>query len=142
MKKLQQLFDEIIKIDGVNKAKVLSWAEDIKPRFKSTAIDDGFVLTYTATFLIQSLSQDNQVMERVTMFLSGVDRDDLEPVFNTDVINNGKIDLMLEIELIEQANLIPGAGDWVANGVNCELVYEGFDVLNNVTDFDGADHKR
>ncbi|BAS67622.1 hypothetical protein [Bathymodiolus septemdierum thioautotrophic gill symbiont] len=88
---MQQLFDEIIKINGVNKNKVLSWTEDIRPAFKSTINDDGFVLTYTANFLIQSISQDNQVLEHITLFLSAVDRYDLEPVFNTDVINNGKL---------------------------------------------------
>lgn len=143
MKKLQELFDEIIKIEGVNKAKVLSWAEDIKPRFKGTAVDDGFVINYTATFLIQSISQDNQVMERITMFLTLADRYDSEPVFNTDVMNNGKIDLQLQINLDEQGDFVPNEdGTWLVNGVTCDLIYQGFDVLDDtaIGEFDGAGH--
>lgn len=143
MKKLQALFDEIIKIEGVNKAKVLSWAEDIKPRFKGTAVDDGFVINYTATFLIQSISQDNQVMERITMFLTAADRYDSEPVFNTDVMNNGKIDLQLQVNLDEQGDFVPNEdGTWLVNGVTCDLIYQGFDVLgvDAIGDFDGAGH--
>lgn len=143
MKKLQALFDEIIKIEGVNKAKVLSWAEDIKPRFKGTAVDDGFVINYTATFLIQSISQDNQVMERITMFLTLADRYDSEPVFNTDVMNNGKIDLQLQVNLDEQGDFVPNEdGTWLVNGVTCDLIYQGFDVLDDtaIGDFDGAGH--
>ena len=143
MKKLQELYDEIIKIEGVNKAKVLSWAEDIKPRFKGTAVDDGFVINYTATFLIQSISQNNQVMERITMFLTTNDRYDSEPVFNTDVMNNGKIDLQLQINLDEQGDFVPSEdGTWLVNGVTCDLIYQGFDVLGDsaIGDFDGAGH--
>lgn len=143
MKKLQELFDEIIKIEGVNKAKVLSWAEDIKPRFKGTAVDDGFVINYTATFLIQAISQNNQVMERITMFLTTNDRYDSEPVFNTDVMNNGKIDLQLQINLDEQGDFVPNEdGTWLVNGVTCDLIYQGFDVLDDtaIGDFDGAGH--
>ena len=143
MKKLQELYDEIIKIEGVNKAKVLSWAEDIKPRFKGTAVDDGFVMNYTATFLIQSISQNNQVMERITMFLTTNDRYDSEPVFNTDVMNNGKIDLQLQINLDEQGDFVPSEdGTWLVNGVTCDLIYQGFDVLGDtaIGDFDGAGH--
>lgn len=143
MKKLQELYDEIIKIEGVNKAKILSWAEDIKPRFKGTAADDGFVINYAATFLIQSIAQNNQVMERITMFLSAADRYDSEPVFNTDVVNNGKIDLQLQINLDEQGDFVPSEdGTWLVNGVTCDLVYQGFDVLDDtaIGDFDGAGH--
>ena len=143
MKKLQELYDEIIKIEGVNKAKVLSWAEDIKPRFKGTAVDDGFVINYTATFLIQAISQDNQVMERITMFLSNADRYDSEPVFNTDVINNGKIDIQLQINLDEQGDFVPSEdGTWLVNGVTCDLIYQGFDVSggDDIGDFDGVGH--
>ncbi len=145
MKKLQELFDEIIKIEGVNKNKVLSWAEDIKPRFKGTAVDDGFVLNYTATFLIQAISQDNQVMERITMFLTTADRYDSEPVFNTDVINNGKIDLQLQINLEEQADFVANEdGQWLVNGEPSDLVYQGFDVLDAaaIGDFDGANYEQ
>lgn len=144
MKKLQELYDEIIKIKGVNKAKVLSWAEDIKPRFKGTAVDDGFGLTYLATFLIQAIDQDNQVMERITMFLSAADRYDSEPVFNTDVVNNGKIDLELQINLEEQADFVPSEdGTWLVNGVTCDLIYQGFDVLDDaaIGEFNGASHE-
>jgi hypothetical protein len=143
MKKLQELFDEIIKIEGVNKDKVLSWADDIKPRFKGTAVDDGFVLNYAATFLIQSVSQNNQVMERITMFLTAADRYDSEPVFDTDVIHNGKIDLQLQINLEEQGDFVANEnGQWLVNGVKCDLVYQGFDVLDDtaIGDFDGAGH--
>lgn len=143
MKKLQELYDEIIKIEGVNKAKVLSWVEDIKPRFKGTAVDDGFVINYTAMFLIQSISQDNQVMERITMFLTAADRYDSEPVFDTDVMNNGKIDMQLQINLDEQGDFVPSEnGTWLVNGVTCDLIYQGFDVLGDtaIGDFDGAGH--
>jgi hypothetical protein len=143
MKKLQELYDEIIKIKGVNKAKVLSWAEDIRPKYKRTVVDDGFVLEYTATFLIQAIPQDNQIMERIAMFLSSADKYDSEPIFNTDVVNKGKIDLQLQVDIEEQANFVANAeGDWLVNGVKSDLVYDGFDLpeIGDIIEFDGADN--
>jgi len=144
MKKLQELYDEILKIKGVNKAKVLSWAEDIRPRFKSTNVDDGFAMDYTAMFLMQSLEQDNQVIERITMFLTSADHYGSEPIFNTDVINNGKIDLQLQINLEEQADFVANEnGEWLANGVASDLIYQGFDILDaeNIGELEGTDGK-
>lgn len=142
MKKQQQLFDEILKIKGVNKSNVLAWAENITTSYQATAsADDGFTQNYTAMFLIQALSSSNQIIERITMYLSKYDRHDSKPIFNTDILNNETIDLMFQIDLEEQAIFVKNeeSGEWSIDGVKHDLNYVGF-TDDDLNEFTGAEY--
>lgn len=149
--KMQQLHQVIVSVinnkgkDEVNKDKLLTWVEDIRPKFQGMQANDGFIINYTAHFLMQSISASNQVMERITIFLSDNDRWNSEPIFHTDVLNKEKIDLHLQINLEEQSNFIEVANQeeecedcWLINGIKYNLVPKGFDMINedNIREFD------
>ena len=134
MRKLQQLHDELIKHNTPE--RIHSWAEDIRPEYTADGLDDGFVVTYKANYLISGISQDNNIISQVVFFIGSFDQYNAKPVFNTDVINKGKIDLMIEVKLTEQANLVEDDnGDYLVNNKHFDLVYEGFSSNPVVNDF-------
>lgn len=134
MRKLQQLHDLLTQhIDG---ARIHSWAEDIKANYQQDGLDDGFVVSYKANYLLSAISPSNNIIGQVVFYLAQFDRYNAKPVFNTDVINNEKIDLMIEVELIEQANLVEDDnGNYLVADKHFNLVYEGFSVKPVVADF-------
>lgn len=134
MKKLQQLHDEIIKY--INPKRVFTWAENINPNFQIDSLDDGFEISYQANFFLSGIKQNNDVIAHIVFFLALYDQYNAKPIFNTDVVNNNKIDLLIEIKLQEQANLIAANdGKWQVDSKKYNLVYEGFREVKNLNNF-------
>ncbi len=127
MKKYQQLYDELIKMRGVDKASLLGFTEDITPKFSYSIASDGYEVIYKATYLIDSAPAENNIIERVTIMLA--ERDDRHPeiVFHANPVNKSKVDLVIEVEFTETAkfNLNPD-GDWIINNEKHSLDYSGF----------------
>lgn len=136
MKKLQQLHD--ILVNHVTPARINSWAEDIVPTFQAGApsADNGFTIEYTASFLLSSVPVKNNIIAAVVFYLAQFDSYDSEPKFNTDALNDKKIDIMIQIKLKEDAVLVADAsGDWAVNGEHFNLEYQGFKPQPDLVDF-------
>lgn len=125
MRKLQQLHDLLGQ--HVDSARIHSWAEDIKPDYQQDSLDDGFIVSYKANYLLSAISPSNSIIAHVVFYLAQFDQYNAKPIFNTDALNNNKVDVMLEIKLIEQANLTPSDdGVWLVAGKRYDLTFEGF----------------
>lgn len=126
MKKFQQIYQAIADMN-IDKNAIESWVEDITPKFANDIASDGFEVDYKATYVLSSVSADNNIIEQIIVILASRDVEQPDMSVHTSVINKSKIDLVIEINFTEQAKFIDNPnGKWRVLDVPKDLIYTGF----------------
>lgn len=140
MKYLQSLADHLI-ANVLKKDDVTVWAEDGELLFSGHVIEDGFEIRYTC-----NIEMSNVELAPIRLFMliaSWVNKTTPErdsqglpaPQFFTERLANGRYDLGIKIQFIEQFNFEENPdGDWSVDGVLMSLNSD----FDNLLDIDSA----